>query len=377
MTTRSARLLDAWPADLTLALELRHESWLDDEVHDRLRDSRRRAGHHRHRRAGRIRPSSGASDRCCTSACGARPIPRPTSTTGPPDWRHSWTMAWMSACSCVTTPTGRTAVAAESLLGRRASTPDGDAWHGRGDHRPGPAQALRRHPGRGRCLLRGGPGRGVRDARAQRGGQDHDRRDPGRPAGARQRQCAGPGSGRGERGAAAQGAHRRPAPDRGDVPQPDGHRDHRPVPQLLPPLPDDRRPHRGAGPGRAAGRPDQGPLGRPATAAVGGPRARERARGAVPRRADDRPRSAGTPVAVGPGAVAQGRRHDGPADDPLHGGSRAAVRPAGHHGSRQGPGAGHGGAAGRRAVPGAVGPLRCAAGARRRPTRRPCRACRG
>lgn len=32
-----ARLLDAWPADLPLALELRHASWEDDEVHDQLR----------------------------------------------------------------------------------------------------------------------------------------------------------------------------------------------------------------------------------------------------------------------------------------------------------------------------------------------------
>ena len=32
-----ARLLDAWPTDLPLALDLRHPSWEDDEVHDRLR----------------------------------------------------------------------------------------------------------------------------------------------------------------------------------------------------------------------------------------------------------------------------------------------------------------------------------------------------
>ena len=32
-----ARLLDAWPSDLPLALELRHASWEDDEVHDQLR----------------------------------------------------------------------------------------------------------------------------------------------------------------------------------------------------------------------------------------------------------------------------------------------------------------------------------------------------
>jgi len=31
------RLLDAWPIDLPLALELRHPSWEDDEVHDQLR----------------------------------------------------------------------------------------------------------------------------------------------------------------------------------------------------------------------------------------------------------------------------------------------------------------------------------------------------
>lgn len=31
------RLLDAWPSRLPLALELRHASWLDDEVHARLR----------------------------------------------------------------------------------------------------------------------------------------------------------------------------------------------------------------------------------------------------------------------------------------------------------------------------------------------------
>ena len=32
-----ARLLDAWPTDVPLALELRHASWEDDDVHDQLR----------------------------------------------------------------------------------------------------------------------------------------------------------------------------------------------------------------------------------------------------------------------------------------------------------------------------------------------------
>ncbi len=46
-----------------------------------------------------------------------------------------------------------------------------------------------------------------------------------------------PGPGRLARLGGAQGAHRRPAPDRRPVPQPDRDRDHRPVPQLLPPGP--------------------------------------------------------------------------------------------------------------------------------------------
>lgn len=33
-----ARLLDAWPTDLPLAVELQHPSWEDDGVHDQLRD---------------------------------------------------------------------------------------------------------------------------------------------------------------------------------------------------------------------------------------------------------------------------------------------------------------------------------------------------
>jgi uncharacterized protein YecE (DUF72 family) len=35
-----ARLLDAWPADLPLAIELRNASWEDDHVHDLLRSHR-------------------------------------------------------------------------------------------------------------------------------------------------------------------------------------------------------------------------------------------------------------------------------------------------------------------------------------------------
>ena len=54
--------------------------------------------------------------------------------------------------------------------------------------------------------------------------------------------------------------------------------------------------------------------------------------GPAPRRADDRPRSAGAPPAVGPAVPAQAARRDARPDDALHGRGRAAVRPARRHG---------------------------------------------
>ena len=53
---------------------------------------------------------------------------------------------------------------------------------------------------------------------------------------------------------------------------------------------------------------------------------------AAPRRADDRPRPAGAPPAVGPPVPAEAARRDARPDDPLHGRGRAAVRPARRHG---------------------------------------------
>ena len=53
---------------------------------------------------------------------------------------------------------------------------------------------------------------------------------------------------------------------------------------------------------------------------------------AAPRRADDRPRPAGPPPALGPPLPAQAARRDARPHDPLHGRGRAAVRPARRHG---------------------------------------------
>ena len=66
-----------------------------------------------------------------------------------------------------------------------------------------------------------------------------------------------------------------------------------------------------------------------ACALVGDPRA------LVPRRADDGARSAGAPPALGAHRRVQARGTDDPADDALHGRSRAALRASGHHGPRQ------------------------------------------
>jgi hypothetical protein len=94
----------------------------------------------------------------------------------------------------------------------------------------------------------------------------------------------------------------------------------------------------GQGEGRLA-------LGRHEAASHDRPRAHQRPAGAAARRADHRPRPAGAPHPLGPVVPAQGAGHDAPAHDPLHGRSRAALRPA--RGGRQGcdHGRGHAGRA--------------------------------
>ncbi len=77
-------------------------------------------------------------------------------------------------------------------------------------------------------------------------------------------------------------------------------------------------------------------VGRSEAAARARVRARRRPGALVSRRADDGARSAGAPPALGPHRGVQARGPDDPADDALHGRSRAALRASGHHGPRQG-----------------------------------------
>ena len=105
-----------------------------------------------------------------------------------------------------------------------------------------------------------------------------------------------------------------------------------PVPQLLPRGPVARRGHR-PGAARREGRGPRRPaLGRPAAAARARLRPGGRPRAALPRRADHRARPAVAAAALGPDRAVPGRRPVDSAHDPLHGGSRAAVRPGGDRG---------------------------------------------
>ena len=121
------------------------------------------------------------------------------------------------------------------------------------------------------------------------------------------------------------------------------------------------RADRGPRPGRAAQRADQCPLRRPAPAAGGRPRTRQRSRARLPRRADDRARSGGAPIAVGPRPGHEGERPDDPADDALHGGGRGPVRSPRDHGPRPDHRDGHGRRARHQAIPRARGAVRSTA----------------
>ena len=81
--------------------------------------------------------------------------------------------------------------------------------------------------------------------------------------------------------------------------------------------------------------PDQGLLGRHEAPARPGLGAGPRARGAVPRRADDRSRPGQPADGVGRGAAHQRAGHDGVPHDAVPRGGRPAVRPAGDHRRRQ------------------------------------------
>ncbi len=172
----------------------------------------------------------------------------------------------------------------------------------------------------------------------QRRRQDDDHRDPRGPHAGRCRRGRGArrALGPGTRSRAARAA-RHPAPGNAAQRQAVGRGDGPAVPIVLPTAAATVDEVLGAGRAR-----DEAPqlgrqaVGRPEAAAGAGLRAGRPARPAVSRRAHDGPRSAIAPPAVGPAdAVSRRRRHD-PADDALHGRSRAAVRSRGHRRSRQG-----------------------------------------
>ena len=98
--------------------------------------------------------------------------------------------------------------------------------------------------------------------------------------------------------------------------------------------PEVSRDHRARAARREAGRARRSALGRAEAAAGRRLRAGGRSGAAVPRRADDRPRSAGAPAALGSDRAVQAGRANDPADDALHGRSRAALRSRRDHGSR-------------------------------------------
>ncbi len=85
---------------------------------------------------------------------------------------------------------------------------------------------------------------------------------------------------------------------------------------------------------RARGRQGRAALGRDEASPHDCALARQRARGAAARRADDRARSTGAPRRLGQADPAQAAGCDARADDALHGRGGAAVRPARDHGPR-------------------------------------------
>ena len=185
-----------------------------------------------------------------------------------------------------------------------------DVRRGRRHPRRRPAQDLRRPGRRRRRQLRGPAGRGVRPARPERRRQDDDRRGPRGPAPARLRRGLGPGRRRDPRGRTSSEARIGVSLQTAALyPKLNGGRGPRPVPRLL-----SERPARSSelielmDLGEKRRTADAGPLGRPAPAAVGRPRARQRPGAGLPRRADDRHGPGRAAGAVGRRPGPQGSR---------------------------------------------------------------------
>ena len=196
-------------------------------------------------------------------------------------------------------------------------------------------KTLRQGRGRARGLVRDPARRVLRPAGAERGREDHHRRDPRGPAARDLRRRRGARPPVGPRRAGDPGTARRvPAAD-GALGEARGRRDARAVPLVLP---DGARPARGRAGGGAAGegaRARGHALRRPEAEARGGLRARRRAGAAVPRRAHDGARPAVAAAGVGDRQRLQAAGPHGGADHPLHGRGGEAVRP--HRGHRPRP----------------------------------------
>ncbi len=142
-------------------------------------------------------------------------------------------------------------------------------------------------------------------------------------------------------------AHRGRPAGRGDRPEADRSGDPHPAGPLLRPAQGrDREPHgRRAGAGRHRRRhrqPHRHLLRRHAPSARPGRRPRAQPRGALPRRADDRPRPGQPPAGVGGGPPPQRRTgHDHLPDHAVPRGGRPAGRPGRHHQRRPDRGRGH------------------------------------
>ena len=182
------------------------------------------------------------------------------------------------------------------------------------------------------------PRRGVRSARAQRGGKDHDRRDPRGIPRAHRRSRLGP--------------RVRPWPPRARTARARGHRPavvrhvpprHRPrgdraLGVAVPTATRRRRGRRAGGPGSQAARLRAPAIGRPASAA--GLRAGDgrRPRADLPRRADDGLRSRRAPRGLEHDPLAARPGQDRAADHPLPRRGADARRPGGDHQGRADPG---------------------------------------
>ena len=221
--------------------------------------------------------------------------------------------------------------------------PDGMAWvdRERDDRRAARHSGLRLPEDvrldrrRRRGVVRRPRRRDLRPDRAKRRRQDDDDGVRRGSANAGSRNDLGPRPGPGPRRLHAAGADRRAAPAGAAAEADQGVGGGRSLGVAVPEEDDRRRPAaRPARPGRQAQRLVHDALRRPEAAAVHRPRAHQRSRRRLSRRADDRAGSAVAADDLGAGARHPRARQDGVPDHAPDGGGRAAVRSRRDHRSR-------------------------------------------